>query len=239
LTNSSDEMSVLEYDLPDDELLESNAYSPSRSIRDPGCFFIPANRSTDANDDIGPSARPYVHRIDDRQALVYCSGFYGNNSDPDATSRGGYAIVGSSCKISFLLEEKGPDRNPHVQTEDRAHIRAIVAALNGKWDYDRWDSIIIATDSETIARCGSRLLGPWIRNGWKAGPGVLAEDWDLWDLVVSKMLELRLHHDIKVWFWHIPTEYNLAAISAAENATGRPDPTPCNFPRVFKKLMPS
>jgi ribonuclease HI len=238
LTNLSNRVTLLEYPLSDEVLLESNVYPNPDNVDNPLHYRTSASFASPLHSvyDMLPPIIPFFYMMADKQALVYCSGFC---QPPPFVSAGCAFITGpiSGDTYQFCLEDRGADRRTHTPTENRAHLRAVLAAIGATWD-PFWDSLVVATDSEYIARCGAHELGNWIKNAGNDAEGNPVEDWDLWDLVIARMLELRLNYGIRVQFWRIPREYNRRAFAAAQNAALNPAPEVTNFPRVNKMVLP-
>lgn len=90
-------------------------------------------------------------------------------SNGNTTARGGYAFVYNtqeSGTVSDALEEKGPDGQAYIPTDNRAKLRAVIAALSFRiwWD-EGWERFVIISDSEYVTKGATDWLRLWaLRN---------------------------------------------------------------------------
>ncbi|KAM3077481.1 hypothetical protein ACMFMG_006820 [Clarireedia jacksonii] len=172
LTNPPNKMAVPESSRSDSELLRNNLYINPGGTNNPLDLFEPGSHMLPFRFSSDPlwSIRPVPKEEDSKQALVFCSGALGNISPTNPMPHAGCAvIVNSDRTIQFRLEEKGPDRITHQPSAGRAHLRAVVAALSEPWE-SLFTSVIIATNSPYISRCGSNNLGILLQNEWMLNP---------------------------------------------------------------------
>ncbi|KXT09260.1 hypothetical protein AC579_2131 [Pseudocercospora musae] len=134
----------------------------------------------------GPHYR-FVSRTNDREILIYVSGFCLDAKDAEEVTAG-FAWVGkpdtdefsSSGNCKQRLELKGPSRETHQPTTQRAEIRAALGALQFRaWAGEGWHSIVIATDSEGLHSGITKDIEYWAANAWQTEDGQAVQDRDL------------------------------------------------------------
>lgn len=170
-------------------------------------------------------ARPHVlrflHRDDLGQMLIYTDGACLNNGQ--ANPKAGWAFVFRPTDdqirgdVSARLENKGPFGDLSSQTNNRAELRAVLAALRFRdWKGEGCETIVIATDSEYVAKGATQWARTWLRNGWRTSSGAVMNK-DLWEMLLGEV-ERWDFCGVKVQFWRIPRAFNEMADSAAKQA---------------------
>ncbi|GAW14478.1 hypothetical protein ANO14919_038810 [Xylariales sp. No.14919] len=160
----------------------------------------------------------YVHR-DPRKVLILTDGACLNNGQRNPQA--GWAFVhgpGETGVTSGRLEGMGPFGHLTFQTSNRAELRAVIAALGFQaWDAEGFRTIVIATDSEYVARGATAWVKTWIKNGWQKRGGERVKNRDLWEMLLSEVE--RLHDKgLSVQFWRISRDWNGVADAAAKKA---------------------
>lgn len=162
------------------------------------------------------------------QILIYTDGCCFNNGQDAPTAGCGFAIGppssgGSLGGFSFRLEDRGPSYLIYDQTNNRAELRAVIAALQfNEWDREGWDSLCILSDSAYVVRGITEWIQAWTRNGWLTAQGGHVANRDLWEQLLH---ELRTFEDrqFQVSFQWIPRGENLAADQLARDGADMPD----------------
>lgn len=95
--------------------------------------------------------RRYVPRIGGlKTMLLFTDGACLDNGATDRDPRGGWAFIfrdGAEGVVKGVLEQKGPDNQPHIPARNRAELRAVIAALEFRvWWGESWERIVIASD---------------------------------------------------------------------------------------------
>jgi ribonuclease HI len=170
----------------------------------------------------------FVHRDNWRRMMAYTDGACANNGQLDPQA--GWAVVygwmgegdgddGSGyASVSARLERRGPFGHETVPTSNRAELRAVIAALRLRdWSSDKFDNIVLATDSTYVVDGATRWAKSWVHNGWKTHTGDDVKNRDLWEVLLG---EVERWHERGVWveLWRIPRELNTAADAAAKKA---------------------
>jgi ribonuclease HI len=183
----------------------------------------------------------FIRRSNPRQMLIYTDGACLSNGQ--ANPRAGYSFVyrpsaytqtgiliraGTICQ---RLERRGPTGEPYTQTSNRAELRAVIAALQFKdWSTDcngRWESLVIATDSEYVAVGVTQRIHIWEDNDWTTF-NRFTNQWrdiknqDLWILLLNLVRELQ-GEGVEVLFWRIRRVWNGRADEFAKRAAGYPE----------------
>ncbi|KAG6040651.1 hypothetical protein E4U41_007552 [Claviceps citrina] len=188
--------------------------------------FLPP--SSDITPDVLFPARPRVvtrffHRDDSRKMLIYTDGACLNNGQ--AEPRAGWAFVfkpasnptDESGSVSLRLENKGPFGDLGQQTSNRAELRAVIAALRFRaWNREGFETVVIATDSEYVAKGATSWACQWVRNGWNTSKGPV-KNRDLWKALLGEV-EKWDSRGVQIQFWRIPRELNVVADRAAKRA---------------------
>ncbi|GAA5859337.1 hypothetical protein JCM1840_004568 [Sporobolomyces johnsonii] len=118
-------------------------------------------------------------------------------------------VPGSSAG---MLE--GP-REKH--TSQRAELRAFLAALYLRyWPGEGTSHLVIATDSEYVAKGCTESLPVWVGNGWKNTRGQPVANQDLWRRVVARM-EDHFGDALRVGLWRVDRELNRRADKLAND----------------------
>lgn len=162
--------------------------------------------------------------------LMYTDGACLNQNHVNTGApRGGSAFVfneGPSGTFSFALENRGPDGQVYSHTNNRAELRAVIAALRFRhWAGEGWERIIVATDSEYVGKGATEWLRDWAGRDWhRIGSGRKpVANQDLWR-ALSDVLGSYADAGCEVSFWMVPRLANAradaAAKAAAENGAG-------------------
>lgn len=169
-----------------------------------------------------PPVLRYIRRDDPQQMLIYADGACLYNGQ--ANARAGWAFVlkpttRQSCgHVSGRLENKGPFGDPSDQTSNRAELRAILAALRFRhWTGEEFKTLVIATDSEYVAKGATQWARTWLRNGWTTSNGEAVKNKDLWEMLLGEV-ERWDSWGLKIQFWRIPRKLNAEADQAAKHA---------------------
>lgn len=184
---------------------------------------------------IGNGQTRFVNRDNDSQFLIYTDGACANNGYSGA--KGGWAFVygpriasdPARCRsiVGGRLEPEGPYRDICRQTNNRAELRAVIAALEYRcWSnesayYGRFESLVIATDSSYVAKGATEWAREWICRDWRKLDGSAVQNQDLWKCLLGQIARLYDEQDIRVKFWWIPREWNTIADAAAKIAANK------------------
>ncbi|KAJ7677824.1 RNase H domain protein [Mycena polygramma] len=167
--------------------------------------------------------RRFVPAVSDlKTMMVYTDGACAANGQ--AAPRGGYAFVfngTSEGTVSGALENTGPDRQVHIHTNNRAELRAVIAALKFRtWWGESWNRVVIVTDSEYVAKGATTWMRNWAANGWrKAGSKrERVVNRDLWE-ALSELMGAYAAGGCEVSFWVVPRAWNALADAAAKAAS--------------------
>ncbi|KAK7753397.1 hypothetical protein SLS62_004687 [Diatrype stigma] len=165
--------------------------------------------------------------------LIYTDGACSNNNHRNPSApRGGAAFVFNEEPwgiFSFALENRGPDGRVYPHTNNRAELRAVIAALQFRqWASEGWDRIVVATDSRYVFKGATEWLRKWasrkfLASGSSSKP---VANIDLW-LALSEALGNYAEAGCEVSFWKVPRLANnradVAAKAAAERGNGGED----------------
>ncbi|KIJ98253.1 hypothetical protein K443DRAFT_133512 [Laccaria amethystina LaAM-08-1] len=141
---------------------------------------------------------------DDRRILIFTDGAAPNNGRPNV--RAGCGVVAGpspDSRYAFPLEYD----DFHQLASNRAELRAVEAAIKLDLKKEGIKTIVIATDSEYVAKGATE----WIRV-WRDGTGrwvVRRENMDLWDRLM-KAIEDKEREGIHVQFYLIDRKWNQA-----------------------------
>ncbi|KAH6892525.1 ribonuclease H-like domain-containing protein [Thelonectria olida] len=170
---------------------------------------------------IPPVAR-FIRRDDPEQFLIYTDGACLNNGQ--ANPKAGWACVFRPESItpagifSGRLENKGPFGDEYGQTSNRAELRAVLAALRFRhWVGEGFTTLVLATDSEYVAKGATEWARGWVRNGWRTRTGGQVKNKDLWEILLGEA-ERWDGLGLKIQFWRISRESNVEADRAAKEA---------------------
>ena len=138
-----------------------------------------------------------------------------------AGARAGWAFIfkpGPEGVVNGALEQQGPDSQWHGPTSNRAELRAVIAALEFRaWWGEGWGRIVIATDSEYVARGATEWLRSWAARGWRTVGGAPVQNRDLWERL-SERMGTCAKGGCEVSFWRVPRAWNAEADHAAKVA---------------------
>lgn len=163
----------------------------------------------------------FVRKDDKCQALLFTAGAC-VNSGRNSDARAGWAIsVGPQRIIKGELESPGPEHsnNPHPwQMSNRAELWAVIVALQLRvWKGEGFDTMVIATDSEYVARGYSEWLPAWKRRKWKTARGSDVANKDMWQKL-ERAIQKVASCGTQVLFWQVPRASNDAYRYAQEAA---------------------
>ncbi|KAJ7155801.1 putative ribonuclease H [Mycena filopes] len=164
--------------------------------------------------------RRFVPAISDlKTMMVYTDGACADNGG--ASPRGSFALVFNNTPagtISGVLENKGPDGKPYAHTNNRAELRAAVAALKYRtWWGEGWKRVVIVTDSEYVGLGATVRMRNWARNNWRTAGGKKAANRDLWQ-ALSNLMGIYANGGCEISFWIVPRDQNTLADVAAKAA---------------------
>ncbi|GAB7343811.1 hypothetical protein MBLNU457_1782t1 [Dothideomycetes sp. NU457] len=160
--------------------------------------------------------------------LLYAGGACPLNGKQGA--RGGCGIVWhkpfpsnpNAGTLSFRLEEYGPSGKKYAPTNQRAELRAAIAALQlCDWPETRIKTIVIATDSAYVVDGAMDFCTRWFHNGWQRSKGGPIVNQDLWTSLLQLVADFK-HQGVTVFLWHIPQKLNKKADSLAKKGANLP-----------------
>lgn len=164
-----------------------------------------------------PPVHRFIHQTKKSDFLIFADGACLDNGG--SNPQGGCAFVyrprtSSSQDIGYVrfhLEAKGPTGELHPQTNNRAELRAVIAALAFRaWNGEGCKCLVIATDSEYVVEGVTNWISTWIQNGWKTSSRAAVKNKDLWQCLLGE-IEKFDGRGMKVQFWCIPRELNTEA----------------------------
>ncbi|THH12809.1 hypothetical protein EW146_g7347 [Bondarzewia mesenterica] len=190
-------------------------FTPPNSSDIPTALFVPQ---------VWYQHKPrFVRRSNYQEILIYTDGACLSNGGADP--RAGCSFIFHPCapnaNVGFRLELKGPDNQVHPQTSNRAELRAAIAALQFRaWDGEGFTRIVIATDSEYTVLGVTERVWNWEKNGWLTAKGTPVQNRDLWEALRDEVFKWETR-GVRVMFWLIPREQNLAADTLAKEAAAK------------------
>ncbi|KAJ4185722.1 hypothetical protein NW755_008172 [Fusarium falciforme] len=120
--------------------------------------------------------------------------------------------------VSARLENWGPFYHYYDHTNNRAELRAVLAALRFRyWPGDGFTTLVVATDSEYVAKGATEWAYGWVRNLWRNSRNAEVVNRDLWEALLGEIERLD-EAGLKVEFWRIPRSMNAVADRAAKQA---------------------
>ncbi|KAJ7612724.1 ribonuclease H-like domain-containing protein [Roridomyces roridus] len=153
--------------------------------------------------------------------LIYTDGACPSNGQDGA--RGTFGFVYHSAQggaVSGAMEQKGPDGQIHQHTNNRAELRAVLAALRFRgWWGEGWSRLVIVTDSEYVGKGSTEWMRSWARRGWRTSGGGPVANRDLWEALSEKLGEYAAG-GCEVSFRIVPRKWNELADKAAKAAAG-------------------
>jgi len=110
------------------------------------------------------------------------------------------------------IERRGPTGMVMPETQDRAHIRAAIAALQYRhWTGEGFRRLVIATNNEALVSGMTEWLPHWERTSWRNWRDEKVRDQDLWKELI-KVLAAWREKGLEVSFWLISERENEIAI---------------------------
>lgn len=145
-------------------------------------------------------------------------------SNGQAEPRAGWAIIdgedarGEPEKLAGRLEKRGPFNAPCVQTNNRAELRAVLAALRSHfWPSEGFHTVVVATDSEYVVEGATTWACEWVCNAWRKNAYADVKNRDLWEALLGEVEEYK-GRGLTVKLWRIPRAWNADADAAAKEA---------------------
>lgn len=164
----------------------------------------------------------FCHRDDEGTLLVFADGACLSNGQ--AEPRGAWAFVdgedgeGRPATLAGRLERRGPFGEPGAQTNNRAELRAVLAALRARpWPADGFHTLVVATDSEYVVEGATAWARAWAANARRAPLGAGLKNRDLWRALLGAV-EQHARRGLAVQLWRIPRAWNADADAAAKEA---------------------
>ena len=164
-----------------------------------------------------------------RTMMIYIDGACLNNGAKKKNSRGlwrkesrgAWSFVFNDTPQgvrSHLLERKGANLKVYEHTNNRAELRAAIAALRfHEWWAEGWQRVVLATDSEYVKRGATDWIIAWASREWQNADHRMVANRDLWP-VMSKMVSSYQRAGCEVSFWKIHRYRNKVADAAAKAA---------------------
>ncbi|KIM45696.1 hypothetical protein M413DRAFT_24840 [Hebeloma cylindrosporum] len=161
----------------------------------------------------------FVRKTDPEQMLMFVDGSSLGNGSP--TARAGFGVVSAPLEwyqpLSKRLEQDG-----NAQTNNRAELRAVLAALGLRWWYgEGFKKVVVASDSEYVVNGISKWMLTWRKNEWKTNTGAVIVNLDIWKKIDEKLRGME-KQGMLVQFWWIPRGLNEADAYAKAGAEKDP-----------------
>ncbi|KAH8744983.1 putative ribonuclease H1 [Diaporthe sp. PMI_573] len=229
-----------ESDKPSEHLLP-RLDSGTKMVRGTGKVFpskfVPSNSNTAPLEEF-PNRHRHInlvrrtHSNDNTKILLMTDGACLNNGQ--SNPRAGWAffqgetINGEPLVVSGRLENRGPWGDEGSQTNNRAELRAVLAALRFRWwRGEGFKTVIFGTDSSYVVDGATQWVRGWVNKSWRTkgarGSGSAdVKNKDLWEMLLG---ECERVHDagLAIQFWHIPREWNTLADAGAKKAAAEED----------------
>lgn len=164
----------------------------------------------------------FCHRDDGGTFLIFTDGACLSNGQ--AEPRGAWAFIdgangqGELETLAGRLEKRGPFGAPCVQTNNRAELRAVLAALRShSWPSEGFHTAVVATDSEYVVEGATTWARDWVRNAWQTQVCTKVKNRDLWEALLGQVEQYE-RHGLAIKFWRIPRVWNADADAAAKEA---------------------
>lgn len=164
----------------------------------------------------------FIHNSNRRCLLIYTDGAYLNNGQSNPAAGWGFVFrlpepdFPQIGRISGRLEDRGPSGESYPQTNNRAELRAVIAALQFRaWFGEGFTKLVIATDSEYVTKGATEWVRNWGKNGWMTSNGKPVQNRDLWEKLLSVVIVYE-DNGMEICFWHIVRALNREADSAAK-----------------------
>lgn len=165
-----------------------------------------------------------------RLQLIYTDGACSDNGRAGAVGGIGFAVCNEGRSrthgaVRYPLELEGPDGVQHAPTNNRAELRAVIAALEFRqWYREGWNGVVIATDSTYVSKGAIEWVLTWATRGWRTAGGGPVANKDLW-LRLLRLFRDYAIHGCAIMMWWIPRKQisladRLAKIGASKAATG-------------------
>jgi len=159
------------------------------------------------------------------------------NTDPVhwEPPEGSYIMNGA---YFFRLEDRGVTGSSEIPTNNRAELRAVVAALTYLrkeevqsedlcsglefWQPKESAKLVIVTCSSYVVSGATKWSREWEANGWKNIKGEQVRNQDLWELLLERIRILQSTRCTSISFWLVPRSQNVSADQAAKYAATLP-----------------
>ncbi|KAF7339424.1 putative rnase h domain protein [Mycena sanguinolenta] len=152
---------------------------------------------------------------------LFTDGACANNGSADVVPQAGCGFVFNDSEngmVSFPLEKEGPDGIVYTHTNNRAELRAVIAALEYRvWWGEGWERVIIVTDSEYVVNGATDWMRKWAGREWVTSSRKPVQNRDLWERL-SVNLGTYADGGCEVSFWEVPRQWNQQADRAASEA---------------------
>jgi ribonuclease HI len=166
----------------------------------------------------------YIGRSDRRMVLVRTDGACSSNGSSLAKGACGLFYRPTLPNFSFALEKCGPTGSRFHHTNNRAELRAAIAAVDFRsWKREGFDSVVIATDSRYVINGATEWIKGWRSRGWLTVQGRPVQNRDLWEELSRSVANVR-RDNLRVLFWHIPRQWNTTADALARYGLTRASP---------------
>ena len=106
--------------------------------------------------------------------------------------------------FGFKLENTGPYGKVSSDTQGRAELRAIIAALEYRWWHQEGYQLpVVATDSIYVVEWITKYQSFWSDEGWRKSSPQMILNGDLWDVLVYTLGSMQ-RLGLQASFWLVP-----------------------------------
>lgn len=163
----------------------------------------------------------YIGRLDPRMVLVRVDGACSSNGSISAKGACGVFYRPTDPNVAFALEKCGPTGERVVHTNNRAELRAAIAAIDVRpWKRENFDTLVVATDSAYVVNGATGWVKGWQSREWVTGQGHPVKNRDLWEELLRSVERVN-RNKLRVLFWHIPRQWNSVADWLAKEALSK------------------
>ncbi|RTE80645.1 hypothetical protein BHE90_004828 [Fusarium euwallaceae] len=175
---------------------------------------------------LGRRANPHVYRFlrcnKPDEFLIFTDGACCENRGPELRAAWAFQFKPATDRESGItsgrLELTGPWGDYYEHTNNRAQLRAVLAALRFRnWPGEGFTKLVIATDSEYVVKGATEWVSKWLWNSWRTSNREAAKNRDLWQALLGEFERLE-ELGLRVEFWKIPTGLNRELKKAAKRA---------------------
>lgn len=162
--------------------------------------------------------------VEKRSIVVSIDGGARGNSNTNPDSRASYGVYfgkSSPHNRCGCLDRRLPQTN--IRAEIEAAIQAVELIAQIDLTEQRTTKVVLKTNSDYLHKAMTEWMVNWLCTGGIGSKGQEVKHWYYLQELHQRIMEVEDMKGIRILFWWVPREYNMAADALADLALDRDD----------------